>query len=131
MQITINRVSMIIYDEDRAERLKWIAAMVLCILNISVFVIWIPARLQISPTWIHIDSIWDRILKGIFCLVDISLNLYFVYLVRVRLIADGLKKYITIFRWSLAMIFVSLSLDVVTLFDYLDCLEACLLRVAN
>ncbi|KAH7379032.1 hypothetical protein BKA64DRAFT_687153 [Cadophora sp. MPI-SDFR-AT-0126] len=113
MQIIINRVSMIMYDEDRAERLKWIVAMVLGVLNITIFIIWIPARLQISPTWIHIDFILDRIVKGIFCLVDISLNLYFVYLVKTMLIADGLKKYITLFRWNLAMIFVSLSLDVI------------------
>ncbi|PVH68736.1 hypothetical protein DL98DRAFT_506536 [Cadophora sp. DSE1049] len=113
MQIIVNRVSMIMYDERRAERLKWTVAVVLGILNIIVFVIWIPARLQVSATWIYTNRISARIIKGMLCLVDVSLNLYFIYLVRTKLIADGLKKYITVFRWNLAMIFVSISLDLI------------------
>lgn len=112
MQIIINRVALLMFDRRRVERLKWTVAIVIGAVNISVFVIWIPARLQISPTWIHINQIWDRVEKVIFCLVDGGLNLYFVYLVRTMLIEYGLTKYKIIFRWNLAMIFLSLSLDV-------------------
>lgn len=112
MQIIINRITLIMFDEERARRLKWTVVIILGFLNISVFVIWIPAHLQISPTWVYTNKIWDRVEKVIFCLVDGGLNLYFVFLVNTRLIAYGLTKYKILFRWNLVMIFVSLSLDV-------------------
>ncbi|RYP89450.1 hypothetical protein DL769_000001 [Monosporascus sp. CRB-8-3] len=83
------------------------------LINISVYCIWIPARLQISPTYIHVNEIWDRVEKVIFCLIDASLNLYFIYLVRSRLIAGGLDKYTSLYRFNLVMIAVSMSLDVI------------------
>lgn len=82
------------------------------LVNISVFCIWIPARLQISQNWIHINNIWDRIEKVIFCLIDAGLNLYFIYLVRSKLIANGLTKYHRLFRFNLFMIACSVALDV-------------------
>ncbi|RYP04321.1 hypothetical protein DL764_004514 [Monosporascus ibericus] len=83
------------------------------LINISVYCIWIPARLQISPTYIYVNEVWDRVEKVIFCLIDASLNLYFIYLVRSRLIAGGLDKYNSLYRFNLAMIGVSVSLDVI------------------
>lgn len=77
----------------------------------SVFIIWIPARLQISGYWMHLNAIWDRVEKGIFLLVDLSLNLYFVYLVRAELIGLGLTKYWNLYWFNVGMIFVSISLD--------------------
>jgi hypothetical protein len=74
--------------------------------------IWIPARLQINDTWMNINKVWDRIEKVIFLLVDAGLNLYFIHLVRSRLIANGLTKYTRLFRYNLGMIAVSMTMDV-------------------
>ncbi|KAI1634642.1 hypothetical protein F4809DRAFT_665278 [Biscogniauxia mediterranea] len=113
MQIIINRVSLLVAVRSTATNLKWIAFVIVGLINISVFVIWIPANLQISETWIHINKIWDRIEKCIFLVLDVSLNCYFVYLVHTRLIANGLTKYTNLFRFNVAMIFFSVCLDAI------------------
>ncbi|KAG7152646.1 hypothetical protein HYQ46_011325 [Verticillium longisporum] len=95
-----------------ATRLKWGVFLVLLAINISVFCVWIPARLQISEGIIHANNIWDRIEKAIFLIIDLGLNLAFIYLVRSRLIAFGLTKYTVLFRFNLAMICISMSLDI-------------------
>jgi hypothetical protein len=99
-------------DQRHADYLKWSVAIFVGLINISVFIIWIPAQLQISQRWIDINTYWDRCEKVLFAVLDISLNIYFVYLVRSKLIANGLEKYRKLFRFNLAMIFVSVSLDV-------------------
>ncbi|KAI3535679.1 hypothetical protein CSPX01_11203 [Colletotrichum filicis] len=113
MQIIVNRIAILMPIPAQATRLKWGVFGILLAVNISVFCIWIPARLQINETYIHINEIWDRIEKGIFLLVDAGLNLTFIYLVKSRLIASGLTKYTALFRFNLAMIAVSMSLDVI------------------
>lgn len=112
IQIIINRIALLVRDQKNINRLKWGCALGLGLVNISVFCIWIPARLQISPTWIHINNIWDRIEKVIFCIIDAGLNLYFIYLVRSKLISNGLTKYHRLFRFNLFMIACSVGLDV-------------------
>lgn len=96
----------------RAARLKWIVFAIILAVNISVFIIWMPARLQINDQWIWLNNVWDRCEKVVFALVDGGLNAYFIYLVRSRLIENGLTKYIPLYRMNLFLIFVSLSLDV-------------------
>ncbi|KAK2742720.1 hypothetical protein CKAH01_18457 [Colletotrichum kahawae] len=113
MQIIINRIAILIPIQSHASRLKWGVFGILLAINISVFCIWIPARLQINHTYIHVNEIWDRIEKGIFLIVDASLNLTFIYLVKSRLIASGLTKYTRLFNFNLLMIAVSMSLDVI------------------
>jgi hypothetical protein len=111
MQIIINRIRFLVISKKIANRLKWGVFSILLLINISVFIIWIPARLQISERWIHINNIWDRCEKGIFLLIDLCLNIYFIYLVRHGLIANGLTKYIPLFRFNLAMICLSMTMD--------------------
>ncbi|KAF4918888.1 hypothetical protein CGCVW01_v008446 [Colletotrichum viniferum] len=113
MQIIINRIAILIPIQSHASRLKWGVFGILLAVNISVFCIWIPARLQINHTYIHVNEIWDRIEKAIFLIVDASLNLTFIYLVKSRLIASGLTKYTRLFNFNLLMIAVSMSLDVI------------------
>lgn len=96
----------------RATRMKWMVFIVILVINISVAVIWTPARLQISPTWHRLNEIWDRVEKAIFALVDGALNFYFIFLVRTRLIDNGLTKYTPLFRLNIILIVISLSLDV-------------------
>ncbi|KAL5326578.1 hypothetical protein ACEPPN_004265 [Leptodophora sp. 'Broadleaf-Isolate-01'] len=68
-----------------------------------------------SPTAIVLNNIWERIEKSFFLLVDFGLNGYFLYLVRYRLIEDGLSKYWRIFRFNAAIVGVSLSMDALLL----------------
>ncbi|KAJ2984749.1 hypothetical protein NUW58_g5897 [Xylaria curta] len=113
MQILVNRISLITRDQRKVNRLKWTVAGVLLLVNFGVYIIWIPAHLQISPIWIQTNEIWDRVEKVIFALVDLSLSAYFAYLVRSSLIANGLLKYNRLFHFNVVMIFFSLSLDIV------------------
>ncbi|KAH7322403.1 hypothetical protein B0I35DRAFT_333216, partial [Stachybotrys elegans] len=113
IQIIINRIALLVRDKKIVNRLKWGCAVGLGIINISVFCVWIPARLQISAQWIHVNEIWDRVEKVIFCLIDAGLNFYFIYLVRSRLIANGLTKYNGLYKFNILMIFVSMSLDII------------------
>jgi hypothetical protein len=99
-------------DQRKADQLKWAVAIFVGLINISVFIVWIPARLQISPRWVSINNWWDRVEKTLFGLCDISLNLYFMYLVRAKLIANGLTKYNKLLRFNMVMVFISMSLDV-------------------
>ncbi|KAF4449002.1 glutathione s-transferase [Fusarium austroafricanum] len=113
LQIIINRISLLLGNKTNINRVKWTVAVIATLINISGFCIWIPARLQISPLYEHINIVWDRTEKGIFLIVDLALNLYFIHLVRSRLIACGLTKYIKLFHFNVAMVVISVSLDCV------------------
>ncbi|KAI1340769.1 hypothetical protein F5Y15DRAFT_32178 [Xylariaceae sp. FL0016] len=113
LQIICNRVTLLMVSKQKARKLKWIVFAAILAINISVFTIWVPARLQINKTYMHINDIWDRAEKAIFCVVDACLNLYFIHLVRSRLIANGLTKYTRLFRVNAFMISISISLDVI------------------
>lgn len=68
--------------------------------------------MKVSETFIHVNSIWDRIEKVIYLILDLALNIYFLYLVRSRLIAKGLHKYKPLWNFNAAIITVSISMDV-------------------
>jgi hypothetical protein len=113
VQIIINRIALLMRDQTMITRIKWGTAVTIGLINISVYCIWIPARLQTSETYVHVNNIWDRIEKGIFLVIDLVLNIYFIYLVHSKLIANGLTKYNRLFQFNVAMIFISVSLDVI------------------
>ncbi|KAF7562848.1 hypothetical protein G7046_g1264 [Stylonectria norvegica] len=113
LQIIINRIGLLMVVPHQATKLKWSVFGIILFINMSVFIIWIPARLQISQTWIDINNVWDRCEKAIFCVVDLCLNFYFVWLIRSRLINNGLTKYIPLYRANLALCCISMMLDVI------------------
>ncbi|KAF7556871.1 hypothetical protein G7Z17_g1111 [Cylindrodendrum hubeiense] len=112
IQVIINRIAILMVNRASAKKLKIVAFIIMLCINISVFCVWVPARLQINKTWVSVNNIWDRIEKVIFLLVDAGLNLYFIYLVRTRLIANGLTKYGRLFRFNLGMIGLSMTMDI-------------------
>jgi len=112
LQIIINRISLLIIDKKKAAYIKWGVALIITLINISVFVVWIPARLQISEKFIRINKIWDRIEKIIYLLVDGCLNAYFLYLVHSELILAGLTKYRPLFKFNAIIVVISLSMDI-------------------
>jgi hypothetical protein len=64
---------------------------------------------------IALNNIWERLEKSFFLVIDCGLNLYFLYLVRYRLIADGLAKYWRLFHFNAAILLVSTSMDILLL----------------
>jgi hypothetical protein len=112
IQIIANRVSLVLHDQRKGTKLKWWLFVAVAVINISVFCIWIPARLEVSDTWIRINNIWDRLEKVIYLFIDLVLNGYFLYLVRSRLITKGLDKYKRLFNFNAVIVLVSLSMDV-------------------
>jgi hypothetical protein len=59
--------------------------------------------------------IFEKCEKTFFLIIDLALNMYFLYLVRYRLIADGLNKYWRLFNFNAGMVFISTSMDVLLL----------------
>ncbi|KAK8042192.1 hypothetical protein PG993_006715 [Apiospora rasikravindrae] len=113
MGILVNRVSLLMYDPRTSRRLKWSVVALLGVINLSGFFIFIPSQLGVNATWVYADAIWDRLEKTIFAALDLSLNLYFIHLVRSNLIENGLLKYKLLYWVNLVMVFVSISLDVI------------------
>lgn len=99
-------------DRRNANRLKVGVAILITAINISVYAIWIPARLQISETYIRVNDRWDRCEKVIYLLVDGALNFYFIRIVRSSLVSAGLGKYKTLVHFNIGIIGLSLGMDV-------------------
>ncbi|CAM1509912.1 Fc.00g002470.m01.CDS01 [Cosmosporella sp. VM-42] len=112
IQIIINRVGLLMVIRSNATKLKWLCFLILLSVNISVFCVWVPARLQISDTFVHINEIWDRCEKVIFAIMDAALNFYFIYVVKKRLISNGLQKYNRLYQMNLILVAISIALDI-------------------
>ncbi|EXK75722.1 hypothetical protein FOQG_19512 [Fusarium oxysporum f. sp. raphani 54005] len=112
IQIIINRVSLLMVVRSNGTKLKWLCFLILLAVNISVFCIWVPARLQISEQYIHLNEIWDRCEKVIFAIMDAALNFYFIYIVKQRLVANGLQKYTRLYQMNMFLCGISIALDV-------------------
>lgn len=112
LQIIINRVRIILTDRRKGRLLMIGTAVLVTLINISVFIIWMPARLQISSRWVHINNIWDRIEKVIYLLIDGFLNFCFIRAVKANLVSNGLEKYNRLVLFNKHMIVISLLMDV-------------------
>ncbi|KKY23084.1 hypothetical protein UCDDS831_g03209 [Diplodia seriata] len=112
LQVIINRVRVISMNKDKARNIMIGTAFIVTLINISVFNIWIPARLQISPRYIHINEVWDRVEKVIYLVMDAVLNAYFIKSVRKNLVANGLQKYSSLLKFNVRIIAISLLMDV-------------------
>jgi glucose uptake protein GlcU len=102
----------LVSNKDAIRNLRWGVIVFVTLVQFSVFCIWIPARLQISARYIAINKVWDRIEKCLFALVDLGLNVYFLYIVKSQLIAWGLDRYKALFNFNVGMVVVSISMDV-------------------
>ncbi|VUC33987.1 unnamed protein product, partial [Clonostachys rosea] len=63
--------------------------------------------------WIDVNYVWNRIEKRLFLLIDATLRIYFTYLIRIKLIASGLEKRTPLLTFDIAMVLVSISLDMI------------------
>ncbi|KAJ3549087.1 hypothetical protein NM208_g687 [Fusarium decemcellulare] len=115
-QIIANRVSLIMTNKDRAKKLKWGLVIIIGCINIAVCYIWTTAHMPgATPSQVQHNLIFEKSEKALFLAIDLALNLYFLYLVRFRLIADGLSKYWRLFNFNAGMVVVSTSMDVLLL----------------
>ncbi|KAK5630054.1 hypothetical protein RRF57_005769 [Xylaria bambusicola] len=111
LQIIINRCRIVAHNEALVKKLKIGVAVLITAVNISVYNIWIPARLQISERYIHINNWWDRCEKVIYMIVDACLNIYFIRVVQRGLVRNGLIKYRGLVHFNMFIIGFSLSMD--------------------
>jgi hypothetical protein len=112
LQIIINRIRVIVPDRKRSWNIMVATATFVTAINISVFCIWIPARLQTSKRYQVINEYWDRFEKGLYLIVDAMLNWYFLKTVKANLIQNGLTKYNKLVRFNQRIVMVSLLMDV-------------------
>ncbi|XP_014562704.1 hypothetical protein COCVIDRAFT_83774 [Bipolaris victoriae FI3] len=112
LQIIINRIRVIVPDRNRGRWIMIATATFVTAINISVFNIWIPARLQVNSTYHIANEYWDRIEKGLYLLVDAILNWFFLKTVKENLIKNGLTKYNSLVRFNQKIVIVSLLMDV-------------------
>ncbi|KAF2220982.1 hypothetical protein BDZ85DRAFT_302196 [Elsinoe ampelina] len=112
LQIIINRVMILMTNRRRGRQLRIGVAVLITAINISVYCIWIPARLQISKKYVYLNNIWDRCEKAIYLIVDACLNFIFIRIVQKNLVSNGLKKYERLVRFNMWIIGFSLSMDV-------------------
>ncbi|PBK74168.1 uncharacterized protein ARMOST_01121 [Armillaria ostoyae] len=115
MLIIVNRLC-ILYSEPRQRLIlkATVAGIVGCI-SIATGCIWIPAQLQISHRYIWLNHWWDRVEKSIYLLLDLSLNILFIRMVKTRLVKHGLKKYDKVMRFNEYIIIVSIGMDILLL----------------
>lgn len=134
LQIIANRIVLIL-PGGRGRHIKLLTFGAVFLINISVYVVWLPARLQLSHKsvkppvyvlfealqttkmcqigrWMHFNEVYDRIEKTLYLLVDSMLNGYFIFMVRKHLVTYGLRKYNRLWKFNLRMIAISLSMDV-------------------
>jgi hypothetical protein len=111
-QIIINRIGLILDNPKRLRIYKYGTATLMTMVCISVFCIWIPARMGVSDRFVAINDVWDRCEKVIFLFVDLFLNGTFLYLVKSRLISYGLTKYTRLFWFTVGIALISISMDV-------------------
>ncbi|CAI6099702.1 hypothetical protein V2G26_007420 [Clonostachys chloroleuca] len=91
-------------------------AIIITPINIAVSYIWTTAHLGgATPTQQHVNVVFEKAEKAFFLVIDLSLNLYFLYLVRSSLIANSLDKYWRLFNFNAGMVFISTSMDILLL----------------
>ncbi|CAH0051098.1 unnamed protein product [Clonostachys solani] len=112
LQIILNRISLISDNKPHVRRVQWFLFGCVLLLQVAVACFWVPAQLQISDLYVDINHVFDRTEKVVFALIDLCLNVYFIHLVRSTLIAYGLTKYVLLYRVNIAMILVSMTMDV-------------------
>ncbi|KAB8076272.1 hypothetical protein BDV29DRAFT_189607 [Aspergillus leporis] len=68
--------------------IKWVITTLITSINIAVFCIWIPAHMNppVNNTFVQINRYWDPISKGLICVVNIFLNMWFLRVIRALLI---------------------------------------------
>ncbi|KAK8055636.1 hypothetical protein PG993_000863 [Apiospora rasikravindrae] len=119
-QIIINRIGIIAESRKTVTWVKWSTVAFVGLINISVFVIWIPSHVQPPPSdenllgwFVEINKVYDRITKVLILILDAGLNGWFVHVVKQRLVKQHrLVKYKPLISFTNKMMFISILMDV-------------------
>jgi hypothetical protein len=115
-QIIANRISLIMVERRKGIMLRWGLFIAIGLVNLPVCVIWTMAQLPEATPFEVLLNIWfEKAEKAFFLILDLSLNLYFLYLVRSRLISDGLSKYWKLYHFNAGIVTLSTSMDILLL----------------
>lgn len=99
-------------DQRKARFIKLGLVLLVGAVNISVASFWNPGQMPgATPRQVELMKIIERAEKVFFLVLDLSLSLAFLYLVRFRLIALGLSKYWPLFYFNIVAICVSTVMD--------------------
>ncbi|KAF9052242.1 hypothetical protein BDZ89DRAFT_1125702 [Hymenopellis radicata] len=115
MLIIVNRLCILYSDERQRRILRFTTAGIVTVISFSTACIWIPAQLQINHNYIWLNQWWDRFEKSVYLLLDLTLNILFIRVVKTRLINFGLTKYDRVMKFNESIIFVSISMDILLL----------------
>ncbi|KAI4688093.1 uncharacterized protein J4E84_005021 [Alternaria hordeiaustralica] len=111
-QIIVNRIRVIDVNRKHGDNIFIAVTVYITVVIISGFIIWIPARMQISHYWEFISAAWDRTEKCLFLIIDLALNWYFLRMVKNNLIRNGLTKYNKIVQFNQRIIVLSILMDI-------------------
>ncbi|KAK4448924.1 hypothetical protein QBC34DRAFT_464104 [Podospora aff. communis PSN243] len=115
-QIIINRVALIMTSRRRARLLRWSFVGVIGCINISVGYIWTSGTVDgATAAQKRLNFAYEHVQKAFFLIIDLGLNLFFLYLVRTRLIAEGLTKYWKLYNFNAWIVVIATSMDVIPL----------------
>lgn len=115
-QIIANRVSLIMVERRKAAMLRWGLFVSIGAVNLAVCYLWTVAQLPgATPEQVLHNIIFEKAEKTFFLVVDLGLNLLFLYLVRFRLIADGLSKYWRLYNFNAGIVVLSTIMDILLL----------------
>ncbi|KAG7446595.1 uncharacterized protein BT62DRAFT_994173 [Guyanagaster necrorhizus] len=112
MLIIVNRLCIIIQKPSERLKLKLVVVGIVSLISISTSCIWIPAQLQINSHYMSLNHWWDKFEKAIYLLLDLSLNVLFIRMVKSRLVDHGLTKYDRVMRFNQRIIVVSIGMDI-------------------
>ncbi|KAF9039455.1 hypothetical protein BDZ89DRAFT_1129349 [Hymenopellis radicata] len=115
MLIIANRLCILYSDERQRRILRFTTAGIVTVISFSTACVWIPAQLQINHTYIWLNHWWDRFEKSVYLLLDLTLNILFIRVVKTRLVNYGLTKYDRVMKFNEYIIFVSISMDILLL----------------
>lgn len=115
-QIIANRVAVIMVNQRQAKKLKLGLAALITPVCGTVLYVWTVGHFpEATPEQVTRNFRLEIAEKIFFLLIDLSLNLYFLYLVRYRLIAYGLTKYWKLFKFNVVFVIISTTFDALLL----------------
>lgn len=112
VQILVNRIIILVPNHRLKRLLRWGPFTIVLLLNIGVYLVWIPAHIKGSGPFFEANKYYSRCEKVIYMILDATLNYYFCSLVKCRLIDAGIRKYQSLYKFNLSIILLSMSLDV-------------------
>lgn len=97
----------------RAARIKWTVVGTQMLMLISVYIVWIPAQLQVNNTFLALDGVWIKIISVECLFVNGMLGGYLALLAkRRRDTAKGLNYWADCFWKILALVSIMTLTDV-------------------